>query len=385
MMLEPRTMFFVLAVGNTILALAIGLSNASGSRVRALNTWASACALAAAAWGLYALRDVVPFAVSVLGGFGALTLSFLVQTFAIADFTERRLPRTAACVAWLVSVVTLGAVFAVTYGDERTLVIWASLGVGLWTLAPALAFIFFAPLRSRALYRFTAAVLAASAACDAYRGLHATVSTTPTMSLLDINLTQSLTFGMSFVAMMATSLAFLVMGKERAEGALLQIAATDPLTGLLNRRAFDEHIHREFSRAARASSPISVAMFDLDHFKEVNDTHGHQAGDAVLRSFAAIVATHARESDVAARYGGEEFCIVFTSSSAHASQAAERIRISAAADIVTFGGTTITYTVSAGVAAGEPTAESPTCTIERADQALYNAKCTGRNRITVSP
>jgi diguanylate cyclase (GGDEF)-like protein len=160
------------------------------------------------------------------------------------------------------------------------------------------------------------------------------------------------------------------------------MASHDPLTGLLNRHAVVEAADREMARSVRHGYPLSVLLLDIDHFKQVNDTHGHDAGDAVLRTFAATVLGALRRDDVLGRYGGEEFLALLPNSGREAALAvAERIRAAVGAMTVDHGGHTIAVTVSIGVAevAGGDGAWSHV--MQAADTALYAAKRGGRNRV----
>jgi two-component system cell cycle response regulator len=163
------------------------------------------------------------------------------------------------------------------------------------------------------------------------------------------------------------------------------LAMTDPLTGLLNRRAFVEAMTREIARAARHIHPLSVMLLDVDHFKKVNDTRGHEGGDVVLRGVAEIVRRIARKSDLVARWGGEEFVAGLPhAAEAGARVAAERLRRAISdASFALPDGTPLRITASIGVAhaaEGEPL----DVVIARADQAMYLAKSRGRNRVETS-
>jgi diguanylate cyclase (GGDEF)-like protein len=155
-------------------------------------------------------------------------------------------------------------------------------------------------------------------------------------------------------------------------------ATTDPLTGLFNRLKFDQALAIEMSRAGRHGTPLCLVLYDVDHFKQVNDTHGHQVGDQVLSQLSRLVAGHIRDCDVLARWGGEEFVLMLPGCEAALAQAAaERLRLDVcrtAFDVV--GSVTCSFGVAA-FAQGDTAATL----IARADDALYRAKVKGRNRV----
>jgi diguanylate cyclase (GGDEF)-like protein len=164
---------------------------------------------------------------------------------------------------------------------------------------------------------------------------------------------------------------------------LEEMALTDALTGLPNRRAVDVWASRELSAAARHDFAFWVVMADLDSFKKVNDTYGHDAGDSVLKTFAEILKTHTRQSDLCARLGGEEFLVMMTHSDRGGTKTAvERIRKQFENTNFTLGGSIVTATASFGIA-GFRGNKPPdwNALVECADTALYAAKHKGRNRI----
>ncbi len=185
---------------------------------------------------------------------------------------------------------------------------------------------------------------------------------------------------------MRSYLESLAVTKEELEikNALLQeMAMKDPVTGLFNHRYFQERLSEELSRAARTGRPLALAILDLDKFKKVNDTYGHQAGDAVLQQVASAVRALLRASDVLARYGGEEFALILPDTDLDAAWAiVDRLRREVAAtDIRLSDGRTIRVTFSAGVSAfsgGDPRGQA---LLAAADEALYRAKARGRNRV----
>jgi len=162
-----------------------------------------------------------------------------------------------------------------------------------------------------------------------------------------------------------------------------RLASRDELTRALNRRALIAALESERSRAERSGAPFCIAMIDLDHFKQVNDSYGHAAGDAVLRSFADTVHEAMRMTDVFGRYGGEEFLMILVGTPPQtALEAVERIRLAVAARDWRALAPDARVTISAGIA-GFRKGETVELLLHRADQALYQAKNTGRNRTVV--
>lgn len=171
--------------------------------------------------------------------------------------------------------------------------------------------------------------------------------------------------------------------KQMAD-ALRVAAATDGLTGLANRRCFDEVAPREWLRAQRSGAPLSLLLVDIDHFKQFNDRHGHPAGDRCLQQVATALASALRDDDLVARVGGEEFAVLLPRCSfAQAQTAAERLRDAVERLAVPHGGLSgqTHVTVSLGLALAPPDADGDAAgLIARADRALYQAKRAGRNR-----
>jgi diguanylate cyclase (GGDEF)-like protein len=174
---------------------------------------------------------------------------------------------------------------------------------------------------------------------------------------------------------------------------LKYIGLTDALTGVYNRRYMDRRLAEEIARARRQGYSLSCIYIDVDHFKQVNDTYGHQAGDDVLREVAARIKAELRMSDALGRFGGEEFvALLIDADLESASLVAQRIRASMAGQSFLLGdGQGLEVTVSIGVAAldgvdrEQAVEEVASALVARADQALYEAKQQGRNRVVASP
>jgi len=172
---------------------------------------------------------------------------------------------------------------------------------------------------------------------------------------------------------------------DRKNKLLEEMAHTDPLTALPNRRALEEWSGRQLRGAARHGFPLWVVHADLDSFKSINDSHGHDAGDQVLKAFAAILKEYTRASDICGRMGGDEFLLVLTHvDEKHIRLTVERLREHFASKKFSFGGESISVTASFGVCGfkgKEPTEFS--ALVRQADNALYCAKRAGRNQIKI--
>jgi two-component system cell cycle response regulator len=171
---------------------------------------------------------------------------------------------------------------------------------------------------------------------------------------------------------------------QRLQGELESLSRKDALTGVLNRRALEEMLRQETGRSHRHGHALSLVMLDIDHFKSVNDTHGHPGGDQVLRFFAKLTSSILREEDVLFRYGGEEFVVMLPDTPLKGGlHLAERILAAVATTPFEVTGATLNITASAGVAS-LTAAEDGEQLIARADAALYAAKHGGRNRAVIS-
>jgi diguanylate cyclase (GGDEF)-like protein len=182
-----------------------------------------------------------------------------------------------------------------------------------------------------------------------------------------------------------TAFIALMMAKEQAENLHKVAAATDPLTGLLNRRGFMERVELLIGRVARAGGRVSVLMFDLDHFKSINDRYGHAVGDTALRVFAETIQRTMRDGDVIGRLGGEEFVALVGGSVSEAAIAAERVRAAFEAAGTVIDGHRMAATVSVGAADTLANGCSIEHLLSRADTVLYAAKQAGRNRVVCAP
>ena len=180
-----------------------------------------------------------------------------------------------------------------------------------------------------------------------------------------------------------TAFIVVVMAKEQVATIHKTAAMTDPLTGLFNRRAFNDAACKMMGQRARRGQPVSVIVFDLDHFKSVNDRFGHAVGDDALKIFAKTAGVSMRATDVIGRLGGEEFAAIIPGGISDAHIVAERVRAAFQNNGVVISGHAMNATVSIGIAEGAPPVTLDAL-MERADGALYRAKSGGRNRVVAA-
>lgn len=179
----------------------------------------------------------------------------------------------------------------------------------------------------------------------------------------------------------ALRLSHLTRRMREGDDRLTELAATDDLTGLLTRRFLESHLRGLTAAAARHGRPLAIAMLDIDHFKDINDAHGHPVGDFVLRSVVERMQSRLRQEDLLGRWGGEEFLLVFPDVDLEgALTATEGVREAVEETEVSVDGEHIPVTISGGVAAWTG-GDSPDDLVDRADAALYDAKEAGRNQV----
>jgi diguanylate cyclase (GGDEF)-like protein len=204
---------------------------------------------------------------------------------------------------------------------------------------------------------------------------------------------QTLTFLLSLLLGITWTFGFVMLNSERLEVDLKKaqvelqlLAATDFLTGISNHRSFSEAGEREIQRTLRYGHPLAALMIDLDHFKRVNDKYGHAAGDRVLVAITAAIRKLLRDIDVFGRLGGEEFAILLPETDlAGGGATAERLRAAIAETAIDTGNAVLKVTISIGVTLLSQADRELDALLKRADDAMYEAKRNGRNRVVAAP
>lgn len=376
-MFDAETLRFVLVASNLLMAGALWITF-FGRFQAGLGQWTGALIVQGLAWLLVAATEDMTGASWVAVANAALVYSWSLQMSAVLAFHDKKTP------AWLLygpALLMLG-VGAIFMGDARARLIITGLALGGAYLASGIALLHYvaAERRTRWLLAASFHIMAAGLLWRGFTGWFEPETILPIVGESPVRGASLFAF---YSVTLASSFAFLLMHKERADREAYERASTDSLTGVYNRRTFEELAEAQLSRARRQRTPVSLLMLDLDHFKRVNDTNGHQAGDHVLAGFAALVRTCLRKEDLLARYGGEEFVVMLPgATSTQAAALAERIREIVSKAPMKTPSLDIPITVSIGVTS-EAGNKLPALDdmIARADEALYRAKNEGRNKV----
>jgi len=351
-------------------------------RIRALAWWGAAYLMGSFATGLWAVTGENP-AFMPDGFLNALLFVACGMTWSAARlFHGRRilwLGMLAGASVWLAASqfqsfmstdlqrIILGSIIVSAYTFLIAIELWSERRKTLTRHWPAI----FVPMMHGLV--FLLPIVLASLLTDEHGLVHLTSAWMAVYALVALAYT------------VGTALIVLTLAKERVVRIHKTAAATDPLTGLLNRRALMEGADLMVAQLVRRKKPLSVLMFDLDHFKKINDNFGHAIGDAALRQFAETVVANMRTTDLVGRLGGEEFVAVLPgATAADAMLVSERMRSAFELAGREICGCPVGATVSIGIACGQSTVDVFEL-LARADLAMYQAKKEGRNRIVVAP
>jgi diguanylate cyclase (GGDEF)-like protein len=385
-MLHIPTLMLALLLGFLLLTLELGVSQ-KGLRARpeirrwTLGSWALLGGFAA-----LAARAVVPVDLSIVVGNALVCLGMAVYAQALALLLVAR----EGSRGWLLlqPLIWLALVGMLDWPLNRRTAVMSLVFAAL--LAPSVVLILRHGWHAERSLRTVALTMALAMAALLLRAVHAWQTPDDYRDLMQASLGQGLTFLLAFMCLLGAGFGFVLAVFERVAQQMEEAATHDGLTGCWNRSTTDALLEHELQRARRTGTPVAFVLLDLDHFKQVNDQHGHRSGDAVLRCFADTVRGRLRASDVFGRTGGEEFGLVLPGTDmAGARWLVEAVRREVEAMVVPgVNGQPLRVTVSAGIALadaqpGLQATPSGDRLYGQADQALYEAKRNGRNRVEV--
>jgi diguanylate cyclase (GGDEF)-like protein len=377
--LDPRT----LIVASLLIAVLLGTVSLAFATIRGssriMGAWGRAMLLLAAGLLGLALRGMIPDWISIAVANTVIVASLVLALRGLRQFLGSAQRDalgwglTAALFAYLL-------LYAVVWPSTAARIVAVSAALGVVAARGAMLLHQSAPEECRLSCRFTGAVFWAVAAMTTARAIGALVA--PTVDVLAPQPLNAATFLFYTAFILVSTLGVMWMEIESLQGELVRSARYDSLTGLYNRGTFLAEFEREVSRSARGGPAFSLAIFDLDHFKLINDRYGHPVGDSVLKAFAEALRASIRKHDVVGRYGGEEFALLMPQTGKEtAVRVAERVRRELEARGVSVDGKRIEVTVSAGIASHGIDGQDWDALLTAADDALYEAKHAGRNRI----
>jgi len=382
MELDPRTLIVASLLSAGLMgAVSLAFATLRGSS-RIIGRWGMAMLVLAAGLLGLALRGVIPDWMSM-----ALSSTIIVAALVIAMRGLRLFLGSAPrdLLGWGLTAALF--IFLLAFAT-----IWPSQVARTLAISATIAYIAFraamllhrsAPAHCRLSARFAEYMFWATAVATVARGVATlVVGTEDVMQPAALNATSFLAYA-GFI--MVSTLGVMWMEIETLQAELVHFAHYDSLTNIYNRGTFLAECEREVSRSSRGGAAFSLAIFDLDRFKQVNDRYGHPAGDQVLKAFAEILRTSIRKHDTVGRYGGEEFALLMPQTGKDtAVRVAERIRRALEARGVSVDIGRIDVTVSAGVATYGADGEDWDGLLSAADTALYEAKDAGRNRVATA-
>ena len=383
--MDIRTLFVANAVSNLAFALGIFLYvKGQHSIHHSIAIWGKLRFLAGLGMVLLALRgEWIPVPIVIVAANALSFTAFTLTVIAFKSCLGKPVPRLPGTTRLLIGFSMLWIVLLRIGVPENVRIAMFStfFSIGMLIVAKDLASGWSG---NSILRKFLSAVIPCFALFSLIRGAHALLH--PLETVFSSSSAQVVAMLVGYIVSVTASFGFLLLAKEQTDRELERLAGTDPLTGLPNRRSFHSMAETVFSLEKRSGKAVSLLVLDIGHFKRINDSHGHDAGDRVLVEFAGILRRVTRQCDFLVRLGGEEFGVLMPETSPEsAREAAERIRLAVEGCTLDTGQGVVRFTVSIGVY-GEASASGPDMEhyFRSADAALYRAKDLGRNRVFVS-
>lgn len=382
MELDPRTLIVAsLLTAGLMGAVSLAFAGMRGAS-RIIGRWGGAMLLLGTGLLGLALRQLIPDWLSI-----ALANTLIVAALVLAVRSLRRFlddaPRDLLGWGLTAALFVYLLVFAVAIPSITARSVAIAAAIAIIMVRAALLLHRRAPESSRLSCRFTEIIFWAAAAAAIVRAVSTLVA--DTQDLLQPNVLNAATFLAYAGFIMVSTLGIMWIEIETLQAELVHAAHYDSLTGIYNRGTFLTEFEREVSRSGRGGAAFSLAIFDLDRFKQLNDRYGHPAGDQVLKAFADVLRSSIRKHDTVGRYGGEEFALLMPQTGMDtAVRVAERIRRALETRGVSVEVGRIDVTVSGGVATFGIDGDDWDALLSAADTALYEAKRAGRNRIATA-
>lgn len=385
MQLDNQSFLFSLIIVCLAISFSLFFVAEQDPEKNGLRKWAGAMLLEAFAWFFILERGILPDWLSIAVANAMIAGAQSMKLAGIYSFCKRPCPYL---FCWLPAFLTVAFLLWLPADDIAHRFVLTSLIFSIQMLLIAIALYGNSEARLGRAWKLLFGSATVLIPLFAMRGYHAW--TNPDLfsqpnGPIPPNVIQLIVYTCVIGMSVMGPLGFILMFKERADREQRQLAATDPLTGVLNRRAFMETARKEWSLSRRKNLPLTVMMIDIDHFKQFNDRFGHAAGDTAIKQVAHGLCARLRWEDSVGRYGGEEFSVLLPMTDCKEAYAlAEDLRKAIAEINLVFAGESTPVTISIGVAAKAGHSDSITnleLLLQMADAALYQAKRQGRNKV----
>jgi diguanylate cyclase (GGDEF)-like protein len=376
-LLDTRTILIVIAISCLIMSVALFIAHIGRSRRDGTHLWTAGCFVQFVSWSLFSARWLIPDFFSIAVGYTLQTAGYSLIYAAVRQFQGRPCRRRI-----LILPVIVSFVLSLVFLDLQ--VIRVALSGAIFSIhVGAIAWMLFrdTPEHQRRSQWLTGSAFFMASLLWFSRFLEAFINPSGQLSLLAVSVGRTAGLIAGFSIVILSSFGFMNMTRERADQENERLATLDPLMEIFNRRTFLDLARREIARHRRNRAPLALLMLDIDNFKRINDTYGHQTGDDVLKAMAAVTLTCLRRNDLFGRYGGEEFAILLSETDGNgAAFFAERLRSRIAGISIQIDQAMVGWTVSIGLTslnAGD--AADLDALLRTADEALYAAKAKGKN------
>ncbi len=381
MSLDIKTIIFLSSIAAIVMGIIILVTAQTYPQIKGVTKWAWGCGAQSIAWMLIYLNGEIPIFFSNTVAYTLLLLSMVLFYQALLNFKEKhfskRIYYPLIGVAFLLFVT-----FTFIYPSAILRVITIALIGSVLAFLCSFLLIFkdgFSPNISERLMGFGFFVIGLSPVITL---LSIFLNVYQFTDIFPIGIIQNVNFAFIFVSLLILTSSFMLMINDKFMSEILRLATMDSLTEVYNRAAMEKLIEKEIDRSKRYDLPMSLLLLDLDLFKKVNDTYGHQVGDFALKKLVQTITKVLRDPDSLGRFGGEEFLILLPETDlVNGNIAAERVREIVEKTPIEAGTKTFNITISIGLATLNPETDDFEELFRRADLGLYKAKQTGRNRV----
>ena len=366
------------------MSVGIFVTAANYPQVKGIRKWAAACGFQGIGWALLGLRDELPVVLSIFLANFLIVFSGVLFYLAIAGFKQLTSKTAKTALFILLSIFVPAFIFFTFVQPSFQIRTLLTSGAGLIISLMCFYLLIITPEKRPRVSELVMGIGFLTIAATALVRFFAVLVNFHSHSdrLFQPSIAHSFVFGLFFVSILGLTFSFSLMIYDSFMAEIMRLATLDSLTEVYNRAAMENLTNKEIERSKRHNLPMSFLLLDLDHFKKVNDSYGHQVGDLTLKKIVKVIGGELRDPDFLGRFGGEEFTVLLPETDfSDAEIVAERIRQVVEETEISALNTTFKITISIGLATLNHSADDFQELFRRADLGLYKAKQTGRNQV----